>query len=69
LEDIKKELFLQSDLKTNNILKKYTDEKDISAIKQKKKKQTRIQRKNGFSQWPQSIESPSCQRKKKTDCF
>ena len=32
LQVIKKELFLQSDLKTNIIIKILTDEKDISAI-------------------------------------
>lgn len=53
MEDIKKELFLQSEIKTKIQIKKIlTDEKDISAIKQKKKEQTRIQRKNVNSQWP-----------------
>jgi len=33
-------------------LKILTDEKDISAIKQKKKKQTRVPRKNVYCQWP-----------------
>ena len=46
LEEIKKELFLQSEKNRLENIKTNRNEKNISAIEQKEKKQTRIQRKN-----------------------
>lgn len=46
LEEIKKELFLQTEKTRGNNIKTNRNEKNISAIEQKEKKQTRIQRKN-----------------------
>jgi hypothetical protein len=70
LEELKKQLFLQSEKnKTGNTTKVNSNEKDISAIEQKEKKQTRFQRTDGNCQRQKSTESPPCQRPEKTDSF
>jgi len=48
---------------------KYHDEENISAFKQKKKKQTWFPRKNGNREWPEDTEKKKVKRKKKNDCF
>jgi hypothetical protein len=70
LEEIKKQLFLQSE-KLRPFLKRkiIKNEKDISAIEQKEKKQTWFQGKNGICKRQKSIESPPCKRPEKTYSF
>jgi hypothetical protein len=57
--------------KIKTILKRkiLKNEKDISAIEQKEKKQTWFQGKNGNCQRQKSIESPPCKRPEKTYSF
>jgi hypothetical protein len=47
--------------------KKQRDEKDISAIDQEKKKQTRFQREDVFCQWQESAGAPQGTVQEKAD--
>lgn len=65
---IKKNLLLQSE-KIIWTYKTICDEKDISAIKQKKEKQTRFQRENENQTRQKSFIKKESQRKKEIICF
>jgi hypothetical protein len=51
LEEIKKELFLQSEKNKKKNIKTNRNEKNISTIEQEKKEQTRLQRENVNCKW------------------
>jgi len=70
LEESKKGLFLHSEIQEPVQTRKfYTDETNISTIEQEKKKQTRLQGKDVYSERKKNCKSKAFQRKKKTDGF
>jgi len=61
-------LFLHSENNSDK-LNYYSNEKNISALEQKKEKQTWIQGKNGYCKWPKGISIPSGKREEKAYGF